>query len=303
MTNNIAYTTTTGLGTSRPAATATDFGWTGLPAFDIWGGYDFGDGFGIRARWFHLDGSSDTMNVSNGPGMTTTGITPSPYLPTLPGSATFGSPGLLLNSGVGKDLLTFTSNLRIDSIDGEATYSFQSGRWSFTVGAGGRYLNMSQEYSATFINNPHDGVTLETQNLNQKHTFSGGGTTLDFQSSMRIGQSNFSLYANGRESLLVGRSTETTNYTQIVTDPRGLTNGGAFPFNATNSPSSTNSTYNLMSVTEIELGLEYAKTWGGVHWFVRGAVVDQVYFGAGSASRMDGDLGLFGGRFTLGLQF
>jgi hypothetical protein len=58
-----------------------------------------------------------------------------------------------------------------------------------------------------------------------------------------------------------------------------------------------------MSVTEIELGLEYAKTWGGVHWFVRGAVVDQVYFGAGSASRMDGDLGLFGGRFTLGLQF
>ncbi len=303
MPNNVAFATTTGLGTPGPATTATDFNWSFKPAFDIWAGINLGDGFGIRARWFHLDGSSETMFASNGPGTTTTGIAPSPNLPTLPGGATFGSPGLLLNSGVGKDLLSFTSSLRIDAVDGEATYDWQTDRWAFQVGGGGRYLTMSQSYNAKLINNPHDGVTLETQNLNYIHNFSGGGTTIDFLALMRVGQTNLSLYASGRESLLVGKSTEQINYVQVVDDPRGLTNGGAFPFHSMNNPSSSNSTYNLLSVTEIELGLEYGRNWGRTHCFVRAGVVNQVYFGAGSASRMDGDLGLFGGRFVVGLNY
>jgi Legionella pneumophila major outer membrane protein precursor/BON domain len=303
--NNVAFTTTTGLGTASPSTNSTTFSWNAEPAYAIWAGYDFADGFGIRARWFHLDASSDTMTASNGPGLTTTGIRPSPNLPTLPGTTGngFGSAGLLLNSGVGQDLLTFTSSLRIDALDAEATYDWQSDKWMFSFSGGGRFLSMKQEYHAALTNNPGDGVTSESQNLDFTHKFTGGGPTIDFQAAMRIGQSNFSVYANGRASLLVGRTTEVTNYSQIVSDPRGLTNGGAFPFSSVVNPTATNSTDTVMPITEIELGLEYGRDWGRSHWFVRAAAVNQTYFGAGSASHTDGDLSLFGGRFTIGLDY
>ena len=116
--------------------------------------------------------------------------------------------------------------------------------------------------------------------LDFKHTFKGGGPTIDFEATRRIGQTNFAFYGNCRASLLVGRSNETTSYSQIVNDPRGLTNGGAFPFNSTNSPTATNSSDNVMPVTEIELGLEYGRDCGRMYWFARATAVNQTYFSA-----------------------
>jgi len=243
------------------------------------------------------------MFASNGPGVTKTGIGLSPNLPTLPGGTGFGSPGLLLSSGAGQDVLTFTSSLRIDALDAEATYDWGSERTAFCVSGGGRFLSMRQGYHAELINNPGDGVTSESQNRDFTRKFNGGGTTIDFQASMRVGQTNLSVYANGRASLLVGRTSEATAYAQIVNDPKGVTNGGAFPFSSATNPSATNSSDTVMPVTEIELGLEYGRDWSRSHWFVRAAVVNQTYFGAGNASRSDGDLGLFGGQFTIGLDY
>ncbi len=306
--NNVAYTTTTGLGTAAPATNTTNFNWNTEPAYALWAGYNFADGLGVRGRWFHLDASSDNLNASNGPGATTTGISASSDLPKLAlpggmGGTLFGSPGLLLNSGVGQDLLKFGSSLRIDALDAEATYNWETERWSFVIAGGGRYLSMNQAYRATLSNNPGDGVTSESQDLYFTHKFSGGGPTFDLQASTRICQTNLSLYANGRVSLLVGRSSEATNYTQLVSDPRGLTNGGAFPFSSASNPSATNSSDSVMPVTELELGLEYGRDWGRSHWFVRAGVINQTYFGAGNASRTDGDLSLFGGRFSIGLGY
>jgi len=56
-------------------------------------------------------------------------------------------------------------------------------------------------------------------------------------------------------------------------------------------------------VAELELGVQYGTNLGPTYGFIRGAVVSQTYFGAGSPSQSDGNLGLFGGQFTIGLNF
>ena len=166
--SNVASTTSIGLGTSAPSTNTTNFEWNAKPAYAIWLGWSSPDGLGARIRWFHLDGSSDAVDASNGPGTTTTGISCVPRtLPTLPGiprrSVVLDRPGLLLNSGVGQDLLTFTSNLRVDAVDFEVMYDWETERWAFVVAGGGRYLSMKQGYHASLINNPGDGVTSESQ--------------------------------------------------------------------------------------------------------------------------------------------
>ncbi len=304
--SNIASVTKSGLATTAPVTTTTNFDYRIEPAFAVWAGYSFGDGLGVRARWFHFDASSSPVNASNGPGLTNTSIGASPNLPTLalpPGANLFGSPGLLLNSGLGQDLLTFTSELRIDTADAELTYTWNTPSCNFIFGGGGRFMSMMQSYHARLNNNLGDGVTSESQSLDFSHNFNGGGVVIDFEANYKIGRTGLALYALGRGSLLVGTSDETTNYTQIIRDPRGLTNGGFFPVNSVISPMATNSTAKVLPITEIELGVEYGKAWGRSFWFVRTAVVNQTYFGAGSASRTDANLSLFGGQLTLGVNY
>ncbi len=305
--NNTAYAKTTGLGGPTPQTTSTNFGWNMEPAYAIWAGYTWAEGFGLRARWFHLDASSNTMNTTLGsPGATTTNITASPNLPALPlpaGAAVFGSPGLLLNSGLGQDSLTFSSTLRIDAIDTEATWTCDLGNWKLIAGAGGRYLHMDQNYQAHLSNRLGDGVTSETQFLSFDHNFDGAGPVVDLQVNWKIGGSNFSIYGLGRGSLLVGKSTQFTSYAQAVNDPKGLTNGGVFPVVTFISPSVLNSTDTVMPTIELELGIEYGRDWGRTHIFMRSAVVNQTYFGAGNATRVDTNLSMFGVQFSAGINY
>src|SRR5215475_1624561 len=58
--NNAAYRTNVGLGGLSPQTDTTNFRWNMVPGFAIWGGYTLGDGLGVRGRWFHLDGQSNT---------------------------------------------------------------------------------------------------------------------------------------------------------------------------------------------------------------------------------------------------
>lgn len=210
---------------------------------------------------------------------------------------------MLLNAGLGQDNLTFSSSLRIDAVDAEMTWDWNCGNMKFLAGIGGRFLYMNQTYDARLRNKLSDGVTSELQTLDFSHNFNGGGPTIDLQANWKLGTTNLFLYALGRGSMLIGQSVSSTAYTQSVNDPLGKTNGGAFPVVSFINPSVTNSSNNVIPVTEFELGLDYSRDWSRFHYFARSAIVTQTYFGAGNASRTDGNFSLFGVQFSLGLEF
>ena len=302
--NNIAYQVQSGNTSGSPHLTSSEFTWNVQPAFAIWTGYEWSNGIGMRARWFHFDGDSNTLNTSqNAATAATTSITASPSLPTLPfpsnqNTTLFSSPGLFLGRGLGTDNLTFNSSLGIDVIDLEGTFRWGWGNWTFLTGVGGRYLHLTQGYNASLNNSLGNGLATESQSSVFTHSFNGAGLTADFEANWKICGSNFSLFALGRGSLLVGRTNQEFSYTQTVNDPLKLV-GGSF----SNSPSTASSTDNVLPVAELEVGIDYGVNWGRAHFFARSAVISQTYFGAGNASRTDGNLTLFGAQFSLGLSY
>lgn len=304
--SNVAYRTSTGLGTVSPQTSTTNFGWNYEPALAGWLGYTTACGVGGRVRWFHFDEFSNVMEARLGPLQgATTSIAPSPFIqsfPLPPGGALFGSPGLLLASGAGRDQLSFSSRLRLEHGDALATYVWDNCNWHFNLGVGGRYLHMTQTYDARLLNNLNDGGNSETQALNFNRNFNGGGPLVDFQANWKLIH-NLAMFSNVRGALVVGRSTESSTYFQSVVDLNGVTTGGAFPFASEVNPSVSNVTNSLIPILELEVGLEYGHTIGRCRWFIRSAVVNQTYFGAGNASRSDGNLSMFGFQGTVGLDF
>ena len=154
---------------------------------------------------------------------------------------------------------------------------------------------MEQNYTATLANDA--ARASERQTLTFDHDFNGGGPTLALQANYQIAR--LSLFGSVRGSLLVGQTTSRLNFTQTVTDPAGA----FFGIVQSNNPSARRTDDTLLPVLELELGLEYALTAGRYRTFLRGAVVNQTYFDAGSASSTEGDLGLFGAQFSLGVNF
>jgi hypothetical protein len=297
-----------------PGQTTTDFDWNYQPAAALWLGMTGDSGWGWRGRYFHFDQSSNTLNAVNNAvtltPTTTTFIKPpsnlllvSPSTGSFVGTPNFGSPGALgaLTPVFGNpDTLAFASDLQVQVVDLEATFDVQRGRWLLQASAGARYLHMAQSYSGR-LSNTLDlgalGTVSETQLLSFGQDFDGAGPTASLQASYRVGQ-NLLAFGNVRGSLLVGRSTESQTFTHAVTDPVGVVGGSTL---VSLSASRTRDT--LRPVAEVELGLEYGLDWGRLRPFVRGAVLNQTYFDAGSASQTDGNLSLFGAQVTLGFTF
>ena len=270
-TNNVAYDTITGIGTTSPQSTNTNFENNVNPAFAVWLGYAGPEGFGGRVRWFNFDQNTDPLNVSlTNPAAATTKINASPNLPNLPlppGGSLFVSPGLLLSTGFGKDVMSFSSSLDITALDFEFTYGWTSGPLAILLGGGVRYLHMSQGYQATLANSYL--TASESQNLTSTHDFNGVGPMLDLQATWKIGQTNLAVFVNGRGSLLAGSSSQSTAYSQHVSDPNGLTNGGFFPVNTTVTPSVSTSTNTILPVLEVEVGMEYGVQLGASYFSPR----------------------------------
>jgi hypothetical protein len=304
--NNVAFSTITGFGTNAPQTNSTDFNWGLKPALAIWLGYSTPDGFGVRARWFDFfDQSPNALTTSlTSPAAATTKIGASPNLPTFSGGFTFGSPGVLLASGLGTDKMTFSSSLQITTVDLEATYTWNAGPWAFLFGGGFRYLHMNQTYQATLSNNFNNGVAAasESQSLDSSHNFNGAGPVLDFQATWKICQTNLAVFVVGRTSLIAGQSSQSASLRQTVLDPTGLTSGGT-PVDTTVAPAAHSSSFTAIPIVELEVGVEYGKQIGHSWFFVRGAGVNQTYFGAGNSSSTSGNLSLFGGQISLGVNY
>ena len=321
--SNTAYTVSSGSTSTNGSNTSTtgltsvkSFDWNYSPAAEFWLGYRSNSGFGVRAGYFTFDQSSRNASISETAAQASAGqvISPSPFSPTyfpnvgapVPGRSNFGSPGFLLNgpgvppNPVGQDNLQFGSRLRVNAIDLEGTFCSRVGNFSFVSGAGARYLSLVQSYQGQ-LNNA-GGVTgdSETQTLNMFHRFTGAGPTISGLATWKVAQSNLSVFGRGRGSMLVGTNCQTASFAQSVNDPAGLAGTpGSFNFNSS-IPSTADS---IMPVVDLELGLNYSWCLWNAHWNGSASVVDQTYFGAGNASRSDGNLSLFGCQLGLGVNF
>ncbi len=298
------------------------FGWTMQPAFDVWLEAASVDGFGVRARWFHMDGTSNSASLRvpsasyGAGGLSVIAVTPSATLfnsppgtvpqqnPALAGL--FGGPSPFVVNFPGApastDRFTFGSELRLDAVDLEATGSWYGKNLVATGSVGGRWFRMTQGYTGTLVNENATGATL-TESLDFNHVFNGGGPTVSGLVSWHPIHPNFSVYSGGRVSLVVGESTQTTNGRRTLNDPNGAFNPIGTPISTSNSFSIPTTSLSTIPIAELEAGLEYAIFLKQSSAFIRGGVVNQTYFGAGNASGGDGNLSLLGLKLTAGFTY
>ena len=293
-------TTISSGGTTFSMETSTcqhDFCW-GLDAAPIiWLGYVSECGLGVRARWWLFDQRSATSAVSDA---NTTILSASPGGLSIISPSFFGSPLFpVLNSTP-----TFTSsNLKLDVWDFEATQETAVGRWALLFSAGFRYAHLSQDYDAiqaSVRGTPPGPVGIltvifrQTESLTSGHNFNGAGPTLAIEGRRPLGNSGISLFANLRGTMLFGQSKQRVDQTTVTK---------VFDFS---SIAVTDFAYvrdTVLPVAELEMGVEYARTWRAVRPFLRTGLVAQTWFDAGSASSLDGNLGFLGLSVTAGLNY
>jgi hypothetical protein len=146
-----------------------------------WLGYVGCSGFGVRARWFQFDHSSN-VNVDNAINVLA------------------GGPGQPLDFPTIQDL-RFQSDLNLDVWDVEATQTVDVGCTTWIGSAGVRYLHVSQHYNV--FNDVSDGFL-------SAHNFNGWGPTISLEGRRNIGCTGLSLYGNARGSILFGDSLYTS---------------------------------------------------------------------------------------------
>jgi hypothetical protein len=305
--NNTSAVITASPGTPSSLVTQDSFQWRYEPAAAFWLGWTTPSGLGFRARYFFFDSSSGTTDLGNSitpaPGTQTT-ITPplNNFLPLSTGGTAFGSPGTVLNSGIGVDHLAFNSDLHIHTVDIEATYAWHEAGWSLLASGGGRYLSLDQGYQALLVNNGGGLPVNEVQSLESTRKFSGGGLVAGLQGNVDVCHSGFSLFSSAHGSFLFGTNTENVTFSQTVNDPTGVIPPG-IPGTIHISPQSIRNTDHTLSTIELELGLQYSRSFSWGELFVRTAAVSQTYFDAGNASQATGNLSLFGVQWSAGIRY
>jgi hypothetical protein len=240
-----------------------------------WVGYVGDTGFGVRARWFEFDHSTNLEFTADGNQAT-------PFIFPL---------GLLLEFPAGFDVAA-RSNLNLDVYDFEATQSLSHGCWTWLGSAGVRYLHISQRYDLQLSPTP----TVPTITAYESsHSFNGVGPTLSLEGRRAVGCTGLSFYGNARGSILFGDS----EYVAQIPD-------GEDTFFLRQS------SWAPVSIVELELGADYRVPVGCAMFFARGGLVGQLWQGVGNAAAIDSsgipadrssNLGLYGLKSEIGIAY
>lgn len=302
-----AYAINTGL--AAPSTTADQsvesFGSSVQAAPLLWLGWQFDGESGVRTRFFWFNALSAPVSLAFDPDQpvaSSSSLSPPPGLAKLPGQQQFLSPGnSVLFVGGNTSTATFSSYVRIYSIDLEYTRE-RRGRWLDSLfTAGGRYLNVDQTYtafaSATGIDQVSGDTKYETQSLAAMQNFSGGGPTISWLGRLPLGETRLNAYGGVRGSLLAGTYTDRVNF---VDNDFNVTSGR---LENTNGSAVNAVAFGVLPVGELESGLEYDGTIGSRRWFTRLGVVAIDYFGLGAANGSAGDLLLLGGEVAAGIRY
>jgi hypothetical protein len=256
---------------------------------------------GVRARWWLFNQESATSAVSDS---NTRIISAAPAGLSIESPQTTTS-GLIQILNFGNTPMFVNSTLRLEVWDFEATGEAEVGRWALLFSGGFRYAHLSQNYNAFQISrrgfNPLGGLFIPSFNFQQTdllssgHNFNGAGPTVGLEAKRPLGNSGLALFANLRGAMLFGRSKlevdQSTSTPGFVLGVPGVIATAA----------SVRDT--VLPVAELEMGAEFSRTWGAVRPFIRTGLLAQTWFDAGSASRMDGNLGFLGLSVTAGLNY
>jgi Legionella pneumophila major outer membrane protein precursor len=277
-TTNPAYATTISSGGVN-VDSQTDFPYSFDAAPLVWLGYVGENGLGLRTRFWLFDQSS-TRTLTNDGSATIISAAPLNYLNS---SSTAG------------DVLTFTSGLDLDVIDCEITQTFEAGAFSGQLSAGGRYTRMEQTYV-----HREAPLTALDDTIDSSHAFDGLGPSIGAEVRRSLLDSGIALYANGRGSILFGRSSQqATNINNNV-----VANFGTY------------ANWDVVPTWETELGILWQQDTDRGLLFLDAGVVGTAFFGAGNGANnqlilnstddqadKNATLGMFGFKFAAGMSY
>jgi hypothetical protein len=227
-----------------------------------WIGYQAPGKVGVRGRYFDFDSQSDSPSISD-----TRGLGPGTANFVVQTAAPGGLGFLSTGTAAAPTTLNFASGLDLQTFDLEATWNMDAGPWHCLLSGGLRYAEVNQFYTANQVT----AAGVINSIIDSRSTFDGVGPTVAAESRVPVGDGGFSLYGNGRASLIFGDAKQNVNALVI---PDGL------------RPNFTNnfSSQDTMPIAELELGVEWRQELVGQSWYVQGGVVAQTYFGVGNAS-------------------
>jgi hypothetical protein len=247
-------------------------------------GYVTPGGLGFRGRWFRFEQSS-TISAQTAP----EGIGTRFSANTTIQGIFFGTDEL------GDTKSVVGSGLNVDNLDLEMTQQVRGDIWSFAVGGGVKLLHMSQRYSGSI---EFGGIApqLTSSQILSGHNFNGVGPSIVFEGSRPLGHKGLGIYCNARGAILFGSGKQHTALSNLEPIP-------AFGLVINNISEADARRNDVLPVAELEMGVQYSAEFGRLNPFLRVGLIGQGYFGAGSASSVDGNMGLFGFSLLTGVNF
>jgi Legionella pneumophila major outer membrane protein precursor len=260
-------------------------------------GYVCHNGWGIRGDFLYLHANT-TLTTSN--------ADPTAVI-TTPGTAPFllVSPSATLAAGIGTDQFTFTRSYDFKLADLEVVKECGIFDMFFTFGAGARYAEVTQSYTATRVNiggvNAAGtvAVTADHEDLGFRSLFHGMGPTLSMEFFHPIKGSCFSFYGTIRGSALFGveQFHQEHNAQNVVTMIPGAPVSTAF------SSITDSSTHRTVPMVDSELGIQIGKRFGHCYLFGRVGAVYNRWWDVGNPVASTGSLDIVGGTAKLGIIY
>lgn len=283
-----AYTKTTSSGTSN-----TTFSDQVLAGPRLLIGYVYHNGWGLRADGWNLIGST-------GLGTTNSDVTGTTVIST-PGAAPFQiiSPSATntnLTAGLGSDQWAFRRAFDIRIADAEVIKECTMFDLFFVIGAGARYANIQQSYTASRTNNVGSATVLDREDLGFLSRFTGWGPTLSLEGIHPIKGCCLSLYGNIRGSAIIGTEQFSQNYSAFSIAPNSIATPGP-------SVSRVTTDSRIVPMAEIETGLQAGKRIGGCYLYGRLGAIASRWWNVGNPYGTTGNLDLLGGTVSIGLIY
>jgi hypothetical protein len=296
--SNPAYSQrTTNAAATQSNATQTSFSHRATPTAVLTAGAEGPNGFGIRGRYWGLDGSSDNFSLNVMPNTILSLVTAAPMGV---GFVSNSPNGLLSN-----ETFAIGSSLHLASADIEGTWRTTSGPWNLQLAGGLRYASIRQSYVATHSAIPVDPTRARRfETLDASQRFAGFGPTAAASAEYALGWNGLSIYGNGRGSLIFGTRNEDATAVGTVIFP------DAPSINTLNAASS--STQTMVPIIEGEIGVQWSYSLAGIDAVFRAGAFGQVWFNAGNAANVDSasanpsanaNLGLAGFRLSTMARF
>lgn len=276
-TNPAFATNVTSGGVSLDSQTDFQYSYYATPL--VWFGYVGDCGLGARTRFWLFDQSTAATLTNDG---SATFISAAPF-------------NYLNSSSTAGDVLTFTSSLDVDVVDFEVTQTFEARALTGQLSAGGRYTRIEQSYS-----HEESPLTALNDGVFSEKAFSGFGPSIGAEVRRAVGCNGLSLYANGRGSILFGRSwQQATNINN-----NAVTNFGRY------------ANWDVVPTLETEMGALWQRDTARGRLFLDAGVVGIAFLGAGNAANnqllinstddqadKNATLGFFGFKLAAGMSY